>query len=628
MQDISIDGLVEEYGELGLQEIKTDLGITSLKSIRCAFNDHDDKNPSMGLIKGTYKLWCQGCQRQYDIINHYEEHSGMTKFEAINSIKEKLGYNFEINETNIKQRVKEEKKQNDTLIGLKKIFEAIGISQETIIDNKIDLYHKNGRKYIGVTYNDLEGQFKSYQYIDPFTLKQKMKGQENLLYNYENIKDKEKIIICFDLMDYLTLYDLGYRNICSKSTKGNGFVANYYDELKKHKEIKLIFGDAISEYTFEGIAKRIGEEVVKYSRIKGYENVNEASMCGEDVKSYIDKAQYMQIKDMINFDEIELTDQTSPYYIPTGFRGIDYHLNDLRAGELTVIGGKDNSGKSTILAQIISSIIDNGEKVFSYCGELTIQKYKRWIYSQVIGKDKNAYNYIQDNKRKIKKYKPAVLEVMSDWHKNKLYIYNNMEVGTGHTAIFKKMVQMHKRHGIKVFVIDNLSSIISVNDNGKYTAEGNFVKELCKIKNKYGLHIILVTHPNKANSDNNKTLETNSISGNKNITNLADNVIILMRIYENDEGEFILGNKRYTKGETLRIDITKDRVDGQKRSYYFTFDNETKRFMELHNGDYLNKNYLWNKNMPKHINPKTYDYIRVDEEKAKQLRGEELSDPF
>jgi hypothetical protein len=269
MEDISIDGLVEEYGEQGIREIQSDLGYTSLKSIKCAFTNHDDKNPSMGRIKGTYKLYCQGCQRQYDIVNHYEEHHHMATAEAINTIKEKLGYNFEVTEENIKQRVKEEKKQNDDLVGLKKVFKAMEISQQTIIDNKIDLYHKKGKKYIGVTYNDLEGNFKSYQYIDPFTLKQKMKGQENLLFNYENIKDEKNIIICFDLMDYLTLYDLGYRNICSKSTKGNGFVANYYDELKNHKEIKLIFGDAVSEYTFEGIANRIGEEVGRYSRIKG-----------------------------------------------------------------------------------------------------------------------------------------------------------------------------------------------------------------------------------------------------------------------------------------------------------------------------------------------------------------------
>jgi midasin (ATPase involved in ribosome maturation) len=253
-----------------------------------------------------------------------------------------------------------------------------------------------------------------------------MYGSKDLLFNYDNIKDKEEIIICFDIIDYLTLYELGYRNICSKSTKGNGFVANYYDDLQKHKSIKLIFGGDISNTTFNGIIKRIGIEIVKYKRLESFSTINHAVVAGIDVNKEIKESIFVKIKSLTRLEDIsfETTKQeTMRFGQENGaLSGLDWILDGVRLSTFNLLIGRDNEGKTSVAQQIMCNLIEQGHGVFLYDGESNQATLKRKFYLRLVGNDKNALIKKRINIRPIMYPKPPVVSALEEWHRNKLIV--------------------------------------------------------------------------------------------------------------------------------------------------------------------------------------------------------------
>ncbi|MHA1304072.1 MAG: DnaB-like helicase N-terminal domain-containing protein, partial [Candidatus Heimdallarchaeaceae archaeon] len=56
-------------------------------------------------------------------------------------------------------------------------------------------------------------------------------------------------------------------------------------------------------------------------------------------------------------------------YIPTGIKTIDYALNDLQGGLVTLLTGRSNGGKTTLCTQIVANAIQKRFKVFLVNGE-------------------------------------------------------------------------------------------------------------------------------------------------------------------------------------------------------------------------------------------------------------------
>ena len=276
----------------------------------------------------------------------------------------------------------------------------------------------------------------------------------------------------------------------------------------------------------------------------------------------------------------------------------------MQDGEITIIFGRENEGKTTFTGQIINSIVDQDEKVFWYNGEMKLKKLKGWLYSQAIGENKNEqyYSFKSINKAKEKVFNPKVLKALTKWHKDKIYMFNSYNL-TSHDNIYDKIIASYKRYGTKIIVIDNLATILDNKSDSQNSIETEFIKKLNEIKKRYGLHFIIVAHPNKYKKKG-EILDTGDISGSKNISNLVDNIISAMRIYKNDRGDYKLGNISYEKVDkkpiTLRTDVLKDRNIGKRKTYLYTFDDKTKRFIELSEDDYGKrawrvKNYDWEK---------------------------------
>ena len=70
-------------------------------------------------------------------------------------------------------------------------------------------------------------------------------------------------------------------------------------------------------------------------------------------------------------DAIESIQNTDKLLIKTGFQNIDKFAGGLTRGELTIIGGRPGHGKSTMMLNMLSNVLDTGKKVLLFNRELT-----------------------------------------------------------------------------------------------------------------------------------------------------------------------------------------------------------------------------------------------------------------
>ena len=141
---------------------------------------------------------------------------------------------------------------------------------------------------------------------------------------------------------------------------------------------------------------------------------------------------------------------------------------------------------------------------------------------------------------------------------------------------------MAKRYGVKVFCVDNL--MVTENDEKEELRnQTEIVKKLKSFAKKYNCIVHLVAHPRKSQygQDN---LSKSDISGSANITNLADYVMIVQRIKDDE-------NPTIDKYTTLTID--KDRYMGGRIGIELLFNKDRRRFYcEYGKGEELEVNYF------------------------------------
>ena len=258
-------------------------------------------------------------------------------------------------------------------------------------------------------------------------------------------------------------------------------------------------------------------------------------------------------------------------YISTGIETLDNAMNDLAPGCVTLITGRMNGGKSTFVKQIIANAIDTNNKVFLVSGEGDQELFINSLYQCVIGYDKTFYKSIMINKRWHKEPVQYVLEGLKAWHKNKLTLFNKGESKFKTTEDLFQMIDMQvKEKGSNLIIIDNLMSILTAKATEKNEAQAEFMQNCHDLALKHKVHIILVLHPNKEYRKNNE-LEVEQISGTSDLGNKADNIISVIREYD---------ETKIAEGIDGRISLLKNRYYSNLVTVETQFDIETGLLLE------------------------------------------------
>jgi archaellum biogenesis ATPase FlaH len=264
-------------------------------------------------------------------------------------------------------------------------------------------------------------------------------------------------------------------------------------------------------------------------------------------------------KKWLQMSDIKRVDIADLMSIPTGFYELDKKIVGLFAGDLTVLSGLSASGKTSWLDCLALNVVNQGYKVAIWSGEMQDWRFQGWINQIAAGKNytrkKQGYEnlyYVPNN----------IADKINVWLDDKLFLYNN-DYGNRFQQLFNDVKELVEEKGVQLVVLDNLAALnIEDYDSDKYSNQTKFILDIKDYAKKKNIHIVLVAHPRKQNY----FLRREGISGSADLTNIADNVILVHRVgkdFETRATEFFGENqaKEYMQYSTV-IEVSKNRQLG------------------------------------------------------------------
>lgn len=271
----------------------------------------------------------------------------------------------------------------------------------------------------------------------------------------------------------------------------------------------------------------------------------------DDIKKYsrISDAQ-MKVRDTSYF----VGDVLDRFLNGTHYTGIKLpfpqfdELFRLRDGELTVLAGINGAGKSMFAGQCMIHAMDQGYKCLSISLEMSPS-------SQV------ARMVRQCSVQKLPS-QDAVLS-FAGWSSEKLFFYDQHGSMDGRTLM--SVIRYAKEvHDVDFVLVDSLMTLAMASDD--WNGQKDIVCSLANCARNLDLHVMLVTHARKGNSIKDR-LDKWSVAGSADITNRADNVIILGRLFEMDGADayMSLAKARHFDGAEMDVDL---RFDMDSLNFY------------------------------------------------------------
>jgi len=573
-------------------KIASDLCLKLDKSNKCLCFNHNEKVPSMSFDMKAKKFRCFSCAYTYDIFNHYQEHYNKSFIEAVKSI---------VNDFNIstdKLIIKTERKpikaptiyKND-ISKAKEYTNKRCITEATI--KYADVKEDNKGNIVFVYKNEL-GEHITNKYRparkinkDKKELKMWFESETNIntLYLMDKADITKPLVICEGEFDALSLIEAGYKNSVSVPTgcKSTEWITTNWTWLEQFEEVILWYdNDEAGKEGVKEVFNRLPNKVVKVVYSDICNDINELLFkYGKlAVLKQLEKASIPLVDGVKSTKQISTFNIYEAETVQLGINKIDDNIIGLPLGSLNVITGRTGEGKSTILNQFfIGESIRQGYKVFLFSGELTESNAKGWLLDTLANKE-DLLEFTSKKGYKYKKLSSSAVSRIDDFLEDKFYLYTEEDYSIN--AIISKMEIMAKRYGVKVFCIDNL--MVTENDEKEELRnQTEIVKKLKSFAKKYNCIVHLVAHPRKAQNGQ-MGLDKSDISGSANITNLADYVMIVQRIKDEEDA---------TKDRHTILSIDKDRYMGTRLGIRLLFDRDRRRFYcENGNGEELEVDYF------------------------------------
>lgn len=528
----------EYFGQDAERIIVNSLNLKKIGSKYQCYNHtahkNGDKNPSMSWDKNALQLYCFTCKEKLDIYGYYRKHENMSHQDTL------LKAGNEVSSISVVEHIIDYKCTELTAKQLEYLSKR-GITQETIkyfqlsnIDGNIGIPYFNGFGDVtGVKIKNLRNSNSKYQAVN---------GSSFGLFNKTNLSHNEPLIIAEGEFDSMIIHQAGYSNSASVGAGANSLEKLFRIEsefLNKFSYLIILSDNDESGNKMKDMFLNKFKYKVKLPDISFYNGLKDISdvfnTYGESqVKRIIESARH-KIEGLIDLDSTPYTgiNSTNKKFIPTGLPSIDYSLNELMTGTLTLITGRSNGGKSTLVNQIIANAIDTGNKVFLINGEGLPEILINNLYKLIIGNEEEYYKTKKINKRTFKEPTLLALKALQSWHKNKLVIFNKGDSKLKSIdELFEMISKEIKTQKFDLIVLDNLMSLLSsVKASEKWEVQSDFIQKLSDTAKMYNVSILLVLHPSKSLIKNQR-MDFEHISGSSDIYNKSDSIISVTRLYD------------------------------------------------------------------------------------------------
>lgn len=169
--------------------------------------------------------------------------------------------------------------------------------------------------------------------------------------------------------------------------------------------------------------------------------------------------------------------------------------------EICVLFAMSNLGKSILAVQIANEIAKSGKLVNYLDYEL---EYKQFQQRYTNNRTKQMFKF-SDNLFRANLSVDFALD-------------NNGRV----ERFFKKLEELSKK-GVKIFILDNITSLVDKIENGDVVLD--FMRRLKQLKEKYGLSILIVAHTTKKKDST--PLTQDNLAGSKKLMNFVDSAFAI-----------------------------------------------------------------------------------------------------
>jgi twinkle protein len=425
------------------------------------------------------------------------------------------------------------------------------------------------------------------------------KDTKPILFGMAQCVDFTTLVVTEGQLDSLSLADVGIKNAVSVPTgaKGMTWLQHCYEWVDKFDEI-VIMGDCengkitlVDEFNIKLSHKKI--RVVPQSCYLGEKDANDIyrKYGAEALRVAISKAEVIPINAVKRLADVQYVDLYGMEHITTGINFVDRTIGGFYFGQVILLTGKRGEGKSTFMSQLGCEALNQGYHCFFYSGELTDYHFKDWIVHQLAGG-----KHLTENKTNTgDTYYTVPQDVckrIDSWLGDNAYIYDNNYIDDELPNLENTIINVICRYNVRFICIDNLMTALECATNTDlYRKQSEFVRNLKKIASKYNVCIVLVAHPRKESSNDNRGFQNDDISGSADITNRVDVVMVYSRAKAKE------GVKLDWDSELI---ITKNRLTGKlispKNPIKLEYSQKSKRIVQL--GDKTPKAYGWENTQP------------------------------
>jgi len=243
----------------------------------------------------------------------------------------------------------------------------------------------------------------------------------------------------------------------------------------------------------------------------------------------------------------------------TGWECLDYYLQGLRKGEVTVVTADTGAGKTTFCTQLMVNCAMQGIPVWINSWEMKPETTMRKLASIILRRPMKVCNFSAQESEQFDKWAAHY----------KVYINPNT-IGIDINALAKQLVQAQCL-GIEIVMLDHLDYLVSTKKEKLHEAIDDTVKRLHELAFALGMHFLLICHPRQSSSGS-EEVGMHGLKGSSSIKQYADNIIILHRCARTDP---------QSDPNKVKVRIAKNRMFGIEGNAYLFYEPMWDGYTEL-----------------------------------------------
>lgn len=542
-------------GEIKLKKDGTDM------SGLCPF--HNEKTPSFKVskAKGYYK--CFGCGKSGDSISFLMEYRNINYIEAIKFIASK--YNIEIDESNAKTYEKPPPRLEKLLPATLDYFAKRGISNNTLlrlgVTESVEWMPKANAETKVICFNYIkDDQLINIKYRAKDKDFKLHKNAELIFYNIDSLKDEKSAFIVEGEIDCLSLFEAGIYNVVSvPNGAGTGqqqlkYLDNCWKEFEGIEIIYIITdNDEPGNNLREELARRLGKDrCYKIAYPDDCKDANDVLVKHgkQMIHSMIESAKKWPIDGLITMDDVY--EDVCNYYENGYPKGCEAGIGEFdqlltfSGGQMTVITGTPNSGKSEFIDYITTSLARRHKWKFALCSfENPAAIHVTKLMEKFIGL---SFNFRKDPAHRMNQDEFNDAIGLTDQY---FSFINIAQVDVTVQGLIDKLKEVVLKTGVKGIVIDPWNYVEHKVPPGY--SETQYISECLTLIKEFTLktdtHVFIVAHPKKLQKDHTGQYPPATmydISGSAHFFNKTDNGISVHRDFKDNSVNVYVQKVRFS----------------------------------------------------------------------------------